>query len=159
MIKKERQLIHTEAEQEDLFDEITSMRRSAFRLADKYSSNKKRTDDSKRNIIITSAILYLLGSLIRRVAISDKESYSEKVKQAVADSDKVLDRLVSTEVYEAYRKKMASNCKKVKWNAINDTRTCDFCQDLDGKVFEENSVPEGHPSCRCWVDEVDYLQD
>lgn len=67
-------------------------------------------------------------------------------------------RLVTTEVSrcqnEAFRKLCEeTNVKKVKRNAILDSRTCDDCYPLNGKVYELKDMPQiPHPMCRCFYE-------
>lgn len=44
-----------------------------------------------------------------------------------------------------------SGIKKVEWLATLESRTCDVCRQLDGKVFELNKAEKApqHPFCRC----------
>jgi len=44
-----------------------------------------------------------------------------------------------------------------RWNAINDSRTCQICAALDGKLRPDWSQqypqgPPAHPNCRCFID-------
>lgn len=67
-------------------------------------------------------------------------------------------RLVTTEVSrcqnEAFRRLCEeTNVKKVKRNAILDSRTCDDCYPLNGKVYELKDMPQiSHPMCRCFYE-------
>lgn len=40
---------------------------------------------------------------------------------------------------------------KIMWTATLEANTCDYCADLDGKIFDKWNVPDlpAHPSCRC----------
>lgn len=67
-------------------------------------------------------------------------------------------RLVTTEVSrcqnEAFKKLCEeTNVKKVKRNAILDSKTCDDCYPLNGKVYELKEMPQiSHPMCRCFYE-------
>lgn len=67
-------------------------------------------------------------------------------------------RLVTTEVSrcqnEAFRKLCEeTNVKKVKRNAILDSKTCDDCYPLNGKIYELKDMPQiSHPMCRCFYE-------
>lgn len=67
-------------------------------------------------------------------------------------------RLVTTEVSrcqnESFRKLCEeTNVKKVKRNAILDSKTCDDCYPLNGKVYELKDMPQiSHPMCRCFYE-------
>ena len=42
---------------------------------------------------------------------------------------------------------------KVEWMAVGDERMCPVCQELDGKIYPIDKVPNipAHPHCRCYV--------
>ena len=46
---------------------------------------------------------------------------------------------------------------EAEWNAINDERTCEICQELDGTVYSSDEwypdmiIEESHPGCRCFL--------
>lgn len=45
--------------------------------------------------------------------------------------------------------------KKVKWLTKHDGKVCEDCADLNGKIFEIDSIPRRpHIGCRCWLKEV-----
>ena len=70
-------------------------------------------------------------------------------------------RLVTTEVSrcqnEAFRKLCEeTNVKKVKRNAILDSRTCDDCYPLNGKIYDLKDMPQiSHPMCRCFYEKYE----
>lgn len=44
---------------------------------------------------------------------------------------------------------------EVMWNAEDDDRTCDVCEELNGQVFPIEEVPpKQHYRCRCWLTPV-----
>ena len=66
-------------------------------------------------------------------------------------------RLVNTEVARAvnagqmdiYRE--SGVVGKVMWTATLEDNTCDYCADMDGKIFDLDKAPNplAHPMCRC----------
>ena len=45
--------------------------------------------------------------------------------------------------------------KRVVWRTEEDSRVCADCDELEGKVFDIDNVPEKvHFRCRCWVDPI-----
>lgn len=67
-------------------------------------------------------------------------------------------RLTITEVTrcqnEAFRKLCKeTNVKKIKRNAILDSKTCDDCYHLNGKIYNLKDMPQiSHPMCRCFYE-------
>ena len=146
----------------DTMDEIKDMRQASFDIADRYSEETHRVRDGDRQLIIMGASLYLISSLARRIAVSDNDNYVQAARQAVKDTQAVIDRLVVTEVYEANRKKIKVNNRgaKLLWNAVLDRKTCDQCEALDGKIFNEADAPdELHPNCRCILEVISEHED
>jgi SPP1 gp7 family putative phage head morphogenesis protein len=140
-----------------ILEEIKDIRKSSYAIADKYSEDTHRAKDKERQLIIVAAALYLSSSIARRVAISNKESYTSKAIDALEQSKPVINRLVNTEIYEANLKKMVSNNKneKLRWVAINDKRTCAQCSSLDGKTFIAQDAPDyPHVGCRCFCEVI-----
>lgn len=70
-------------------------------------------------------------------------------------------RLVTTEVSrcqnESFRRLCEeTNVKRVKRNAILDSKTCDDCYPLNGKIYELKDMPQiSHPMCRCFYEIVE----
>ena len=66
-------------------------------------------------------------------------------------------RLVNTEVarvvnagqLDVYRE--SGVVEKVMWTATLEDNTCDYCADMDGKIFDLDKAPNpvAHPMCRC----------
>jgi SPP1 gp7 family putative phage head morphogenesis protein len=138
----------------ELLEEIKDIRKASYAIADKYSENIHRADDKKRQLLLVAAALYMISSLARRISISDKETYLSKAKQAVTDSEPIIERLVNTEIYESNHIKFVANHKgedvMFMWNAINDRKTCSVCSSLDGNFYKLADVPDyPHPNCRC----------
>ena len=49
--------------------------------------------------------------------------------------------------------------KKVRWCVYGDDRVCETCEELDGTVWDLDSVPEKpHPRCRCYLRPVTSLK-
>jgi len=135
-----------------LVDEIKDIRKASFAVADKYSIETHRADESNRQLVIISASLYMLSIMAKRVAVSDKEKFEQKAKEAIVLSLPLIERLVATELYESNMRKMVVNNKEAtfKWNAYNDKRTCDICSALDGNTYKAADLPDyPHPNCRC----------
>jgi len=67
-------------------------------------------------------------------------------------------RLVTTEVSRCQNEAFIrfckeTNVKRVKRNAILDSKTCDDCYPLNGKVYELKDMPQiPHPMCRCFYE-------
>lgn len=60
-----------------------------------------------------------------------------------------LEDAIAMTVYED------TGVKKVMWNAEDDHKTCDVCDELDGQVFDlKNAPPKQHYGCRCWYTPV-----
>lgn len=90
-----------------------------------------------------------------KISVNQIKKDIEKTFNASAYNAK---RLVTTEVSrcqnEAFRKLCEeTNVKKVKRNAILDSKTCDDCYPLNGKVYELKEMPQiSHPMCRCFYE-------
>ena len=60
------------------------------------------------------------------------------------------DRSVDDGRIQAFRD---AGVKRVVWRTEEDTRVCADCDELEGKVFDIEDVPEKvHFRCRCWVE-------
>lgn len=90
-----------------------------------------------------------------KISVNQIKKDIEKTFNASAYNAK---RLVTTEVSrcqnEAFRKLCEeTDVKKVKRNAILDSRTCDDCYPLNGKIYELKNMPQvSHPMCRCFYE-------
>ena len=90
-----------------------------------------------------------------KININDIKKNIEKTFNVSAYNAK---RLVTTEVArcqnEAFRRFCEeTNTKKVKRNAILDSRTCNDCYPLHGKIYELKDMPQvSHPMCRCFYE-------
>jgi SPP1 gp7 family putative phage head morphogenesis protein len=51
---------------------------------------------------------------------------------------------------DAYR---SSNIQRVIWFTAEDERVCQYCEELNGVIFDINSatMPPLHPACRCYL--------
>ena len=67
-------------------------------------------------------------------------------------------RLVRTEVVKYYSRTTIdryedAGIERVKYNCLNDNRSCESCKAKDGKTFtlkqSEGMIPR-HPNCRCY---------
>ena len=68
-------------------------------------------------------------------------------------------RLVETEVSRCHNEAFYKFCeetgvKKVKYNAVLDSRTCEDCSQYDGNIYDYDKKIElnRHPSCRCYYE-------
>ena len=144
----------------EILEEIKDIRKASYAIADKYSEDTHRANDKDRQLILVAAALALISHVAKRIVISEKESYASKAKDAVNNSESIIERLVSTEIYEANMKKLMANYKDDKtvlfmWNAIGEKRTCDSCAARDGNVYKAEDVPEyDHPRCSCVLEIV-----
>ena len=71
-------------------------------------------------------------------------------------------RLVETEVSRCQSAAFDKFCeetgvKKLKYNSILDSKTCNDCEEYNGKIYDFGKHPESprHPSCRCFYDIVE----
>ena len=71
-------------------------------------------------------------------------------------------RLVETEVSRCHEGAFERFCKetgvkKLKYNAVLDSKTCSDCAEYDGNIYEFGKQPGSplHPSCRCYFDIVE----
>jgi SPP1 gp7 family putative phage head morphogenesis protein len=59
------------------------------------------------------------------------------------------DELTVASAVQAYKD---NGAKQVMWLTMRDDKLCDECKELDGKIFDIDSVPpKPHPNCRCWL--------
>ena len=91
-----------------------------------------------------------------KVNVNQIESNIKKIYNSSAYNTK---RLVTTEVsrcsnqaFEEFAKK--TGVKKVRYNAVLDSKTCEDCQQYNGKVYAFNNKPDlnRHPLCRCYYE-------
>lgn len=68
-------------------------------------------------------------------------------------------RLVTTEVSRCHNEAFYKFCeetgvKKVKYNAVLDSRTCEDCSQYDGKIYDYDKKIDlnRHPMCRCFYE-------
>ena len=84
--------------------------------------------------------------------------YNEALTQAVEEVSSNIKRIIITETQDAFIKAVVDKYKDEKghyiWNAILDSRCCDECASLHGKVFYDHALIPGtiHPRCRCFVE-------
>ena len=97
--------------------------------------------------------------------VSRGTSKDELVKTLMADFDigfRSADRIARTELSHiqnqaALDKYNEAGVKKYEILAAHDARTCDICNEMNGKVFELSkaqagvNMPPFHPNCRCAV--------
>jgi SPP1 gp7 family putative phage head morphogenesis protein len=69
-------------------------------------------------------------------------------------------RIADTEVARAYGSAVRTKadrdpeCTGIQWSISSSERVCEDCEDLDGKVFAKDDLPEYpfHPHCQCILD-------
>lgn len=74
-------------------------------------------------------------------------------------TNKIIDynaqRLARTLVTHAYQQSLVETVKKnpyvigLRWEASNSERTCDLCEERDGKIFPVEDCPLDHPNGMC----------
>ena len=98
---------------------------------------------------------FLRGKInVNQIAKEIKDTYNTSAYNAK--------RLAETEVSRCHIAAFERFCKetgvkKLKYNAILDSKTCSDCADYDGNIYEfghQPSIPK-HPSCRCYFDIVE----
>ena len=98
---------------------------------------------------------FLRGKInVNQIAKEIKDTYNTSAYNAK--------RLAETEVSRCHIGAFERFCKetgvkKLKYNAILDSKTCSDCADYDGNIYEfghQPSIPK-HPSCRCYFDIVE----
>jgi SPP1 gp7 family putative phage head morphogenesis protein len=80
-------------------------------------------------------------------------------------------RIADTEVARAYgtavrtKADQDSECTGIQWSISSSERVCDDCEELDGKIFAKDDLPQYplHPHCQCILDlfygDVSELED
>lgn len=83
-------------------------------------------------------------------------------------------RFARTETITAYRDARLDTWRENRdfmsgweWSAADDERTCPFCSEMDGQVFELDDPFETHPNCRCspkpitksWDEVMDLIRE
>ena len=101
----------------------------------------------------------ILGEGVSKIA--------KRINDGINNSYLNAQRVARTEVmrvcYVAERQALEDNgIKKVQYSAFFDSRTCDKCKELDGKIYtlgKELPLPR-HPHCRCtYLPVLDKLTD
>ena len=83
----------------------------------------------------------------------------KEIKDTYNTSSYNAKRLVETEVSRCHNEAFYKFCeetgvKKVKYNAVLDSRTCSDCADYNGNIYEfgkQPSLPQ-HPMCKCFYE-------
>ena len=83
----------------------------------------------------------------------------KEIKDTYNTSSYNAKRLVETEVSRCHNEAFYKFCeetgvKKVKYNAVLDSRTCEDCSQYDGNIYDYDKKIElnRHPSCRCYYE-------
>ena len=86
----------------------------------------------------------------------------KEIKNTYNTSSYNAKRLVETEVSRCHNEAFYKFCeetgvKKVKYNAVLDSRTCEDCSQYDGNIYDYDKKIElnRHPSCRCYFEIVE----
>ena len=86
----------------------------------------------------------------------------KEIKNTYNTSSYNAKRLVETEVSRCHIGAFERFCKetgvkKLKYNAVLDSKTCSDCTEYDEKIYEFGKQPglPLHPSCRCYFDIVE----
>lgn len=106
--------------------------------------------DRKKAYFIEGVLSEALNGEIR------KEALRRQAKRAVRYWDDMTYEYADDVTDKARLKAFKDvGVRKVKWNAILDKSTCQDCYDLNGTIFDIDSVPDKpHRKCRCWVTPV-----
>ena len=136
----------------DLQIKVKELRKEAQKLADENSEEKHR-DKQERNLIITVASLNLYRLLGSSMVLKQDQEYSQAVEETLEENDQYLQRLNTTETFDAYNQKFLANHveEMVLWNAELDARTCPTCEERDGRLYLAEEVPDFHINCRCFI--------
>ena len=83
----------------------------------------------------------------------------KEIKDTYNTSSYNAKRLVETEVSRCHNEAFYKFCeetgvKKVKYNAVLDSRTCEDCSQYDGKIYDYDKKIDlnRHPMCRCFYE-------
>ena len=83
----------------------------------------------------------------------------KEIKNTYNTSSYNAKRLVETEVSRCHNEAFYKFCeetgvKKVKYNAVLDSRTCEDCSQYDGKIYDYDKKIDlnRHPMCRCFYE-------
>lgn len=87
---------------------------------------------------------------------------AKEIKNTYNTSSYNAKRLVETEVSRCHTAAFDRFCKetgvkKIKYNAILDSKSCNDCRGYDGKIYEFGKHPQlpRHPCCRCYFDIIE----
>ena len=115
---------------EDFFDEYNPVTKYVFR--NEIDRKKSRLFES---LVASESERHKSYKTAENLIIRQTKQYAVDLEDAIA---KV--------VYEDI------GVEKVVWNAEIDHKTCGVCAELDGQIFDLNSVPpKQHINCRCWI--------
>lgn len=87
---------------------------------------------------------------------------AKEIKNTYNTSAYNVKRLVETEVSRCHSAAFDRFCKetgvkKLKYNAILDSKSCNDCRGYDGKIYEFGKHPQlpRHPCCKCYFNVVE----
>lgn len=88
------------------------------------------------------------GTRPNHIARKIKKDFGVTAYQAKRLINTELAKVVNAAQLEIYQ---SEGVGKVMWTATLENNTCDYCADMDGKLFDVNNAPSNpaHPCCRC----------
>ena len=94
-------------------------------------------------------------SIVAISDMSDPKALEEQKKETRYWNTQVEETAVDIEREVFIQSAKKRGVKKVQWITREDGKVCEYCGDLDGKVFEIDNIPHRpHIGCRCWLKEV-----
>lgn len=89
------------------------------------------------------------GEQPKRIVKKIKDDYGVSAYQAKRLVTTEVARVVNAGQMDIYRE--SGVVEKVMWTATLEDNTCDYCADMDGKIFDLDKAPNpvAHPMCRC----------
>ena len=89
------------------------------------------------------------GEQPKRIIKRIKDDYGVSAYQAKRLVNTEVARAVNAGQMDIYRE--SGVVGKVMWTATLEDNTCDYCADMDGKIFDLDKAPNplAHPLCRC----------
>ena len=89
------------------------------------------------------------GEQPKRIIKRIKDDYGVSAYQAKRLVHTEVARAVNAGQMDIYRE--SGVVGKVMWTATLEDNTCDYCADMDGKIFDLDKAPNplAHPLCRC----------
>lgn len=89
--------------------------------------------------------------LLEALTVKDADVQLEATRSAIRLNRIIKEFAVQIADMATLKKYKKDGVKKVKWQVL-DTKACDKCKALDGKVFKIEELPiKPHINCRCWI--------